>query len=196
MAAINATEPSDARLPAIIGANTLTFARLWIGLVLHAMALQEVDPFLWRGSYWWTALTLLTVGGITDGADGYIAKRYGGRTRIGALLDPLADFALLTGAGAAVFTALTVTPIVVAGAVAVGVLVLYGFFALAVRCWYTIESSNWEAKINVATISLVIGVAMLGRALNMHDLTDRISCFVLWIVALPAAGHSLRNYLR
>src|ERR1700730_15304945 len=35
--------------------------------------------------------------GISDALDGYIAKRFDRRTRLGALLDPIADKALLVG---------------------------------------------------------------------------------------------------
>lgn len=41
------------------------------------------------------ALVVFIVAGITDGLDGYIAKRFKCETRIGAILDPLADKALL-----------------------------------------------------------------------------------------------------
>src|SRR5712691_2051720 len=35
--------------------------------------------------------------GLSDGLDGYIAKRFDRRTRLGAVLDPAADKALLAG---------------------------------------------------------------------------------------------------
>jgi cardiolipin synthase len=41
------------------------------------------------------AFWLFVVAGISDGADGFIAKRFNARTRIGALLDPIADKTLL-----------------------------------------------------------------------------------------------------
>ena len=41
------------------------------------------------------ALVLIFIAGFSDGLDGYLAKTFGWRTRIGALLDPLADKLLL-----------------------------------------------------------------------------------------------------
>jgi len=41
------------------------------------------------------ALLLYTVAGISDGLDGYIAKRYNYVSRLGSVLDPLADKLLL-----------------------------------------------------------------------------------------------------
>lgn len=41
------------------------------------------------------ALVLLALAGVTDGADGLLARRYGWQTRLGAYLDPVADKVLL-----------------------------------------------------------------------------------------------------
>lgn len=41
------------------------------------------------------ALVLFAVAGISDGLDGYIAKRFGFESRLGSILDPLADKLLL-----------------------------------------------------------------------------------------------------
>jgi cardiolipin synthase (CMP-forming) len=42
-----------------------------------------------------TALVLIVVAGFSDGLDGFLAKRFDWRTRIGGLLDPAADKLLL-----------------------------------------------------------------------------------------------------
>jgi cardiolipin synthase len=55
-----------------------------------------------------TALVLIMVAGFSDGLDGYLARRYGWTTRIGGLLDPLADKLLFVS----VFAALTWVEIV------------------------------------------------------------------------------------
>ncbi len=49
--------------------------------------------FLWRddGSATLIAAVLLTVAGITDGLDGYLARRRGQITQLGIALDPIAD---------------------------------------------------------------------------------------------------------
>ncbi len=41
------------------------------------------------------ALILFAIAGISDGLDGYLAKHYGWQSRLGGLLDPLADKVLL-----------------------------------------------------------------------------------------------------
>ncbi len=53
------------------------------------------------------ALVLFFVAGFSDGLDGFLAKHYGWTSRLGALLDPLADKALLvTCYGALTWTGL------------------------------------------------------------------------------------------
>ena len=49
---------------------------------------------LWNGGYR-RALLLLWVAGVTDGLDGYLARRFNWTSRIGAYLDPIGDKLLL-----------------------------------------------------------------------------------------------------
>ncbi|MFT5135880.1 MAG: cardiolipin synthase [Arenicella sp.] len=66
--------------------NLLTLAR--IALVPWLIVLLQEQQFL-------MSLIVFVVAGITDGLDGYIAKHYNAQTQLGAILDPLADKALL-----------------------------------------------------------------------------------------------------
>jgi len=43
------------------------------------------------------ALVLYFIAGVSDGLDGYLAKRFGWTSRLGSILDPLADKLLLVG---------------------------------------------------------------------------------------------------
>ena len=55
------------------------------------------------------ALTVFTLAALTDLADGYVARRHGGGSRLGAFLDPMADKLLLI-ASFATLTYLRVLP--------------------------------------------------------------------------------------
>jgi cardiolipin synthase (CMP-forming) len=68
-------------LPNLISLGRLLLVPLAISLILD-------------GSYW-AAFWVFVVAGISDALDGFIAKRFDRRTRLGALLDPLADKVLL-----------------------------------------------------------------------------------------------------
>jgi cardiolipin synthase (CMP-forming) len=62
--------------------------------LLRLLAVIPVVFLLLEHQYGW-ALALFAAAGISDGLDGYLAKHYGWRTRLGGILDPLADKVLL-----------------------------------------------------------------------------------------------------
>ena len=68
-------------LPNLISLGRLLLVPLAISLILD-------------GKYW-SAFWIFVIAGVSDALDGFIAKRFDRRTRLGALLDPLADKALL-----------------------------------------------------------------------------------------------------
>ncbi len=70
-------------------ANAVTIIRLILSPALLVMILAE--PSSWAAVSFWIALA------VTDGVDGYLARRFG-TTRSGAFLDPLADKVLVLGA--------------------------------------------------------------------------------------------------
>jgi cardiolipin synthase (CMP-forming) len=56
-----------------------------------------IVPIVWtllHGQSAWTLL-LFGIAAVSDGADGFLAKKFGWQTRLGAFLDPAADKALL-----------------------------------------------------------------------------------------------------
>ena len=65
--------------------------------LISLMRLLLVPLTVWlilSEAYGW-AFTTFLVAGISDGVDGYLARRFDWRTRLGAYLDPLADKALV-----------------------------------------------------------------------------------------------------
>ncbi len=71
----------------------------WLPNAISLMRIVLVAPILLlilNGGYVW-ALALFFVAGFSDGIDGYLAKRFDWHTRLGALLDPVADKLLVAG---------------------------------------------------------------------------------------------------
>lgn len=66
--------------------NLLTVARILLTLPVAWLLLQERYDL---------ALVLFFIAGFSDGLDGYLAKRFGWGSRLGSILDPLADKLLL-----------------------------------------------------------------------------------------------------
>ncbi len=72
--------------------NLITFGRILLVLPVTWALLDGRYPL---------ALGLFFVAGVSDALDGFLAKHYGWNSRLGALLDPLADKALLISCYAA-----------------------------------------------------------------------------------------------
>lgn len=67
--------------------NLLTFLR---------MALIPVFASLLYYGYSGWALTVFLIAGISDGVDGFVARRFNQQTELGTILDPIADKLLMT----------------------------------------------------------------------------------------------------
>jgi cardiolipin synthase len=67
--------------------------------VISVFRIVLVAPVMWLilEREFTMALIMFLVAGVSDGVDGYLAKRYGWISRLGTILDPLADKLLLTG---------------------------------------------------------------------------------------------------
>ena len=82
-------------------ANKITIARiLMIPLfvmmaIYYGRSVQRGAPLDWQR---WTAIAIFVVAAASDGIDGYIARRYNQRSRLGVVLDPIADKGLLLAA--------------------------------------------------------------------------------------------------
>ena len=71
----------------------------WIPNAISLMRIALIVPILMlilRDEYAW-ALGLFFFAGFSDGLDGYLANRFDWRTRLGGLLDPVADKLLVAG---------------------------------------------------------------------------------------------------
>tara|TARA_R110000823_G_scaffold27609_20_gene80543 strand:- start:1355 stop:1945 length:591 start_codon:yes stop_codon:yes gene_type:complete len=67
--------------------NSLTFLRLLLAVPLGICILREAYPL---------ALLVGLAAGVSDGLDGFFARRLQAQSRLGAILDPVADKTLIT----------------------------------------------------------------------------------------------------
>src|SRR5690348_926103 len=66
--------------------NLITLARICLVPIIIGCVISGA----WPAAFW-----LFLAAGLSDGLDGFIAKRFNQRSELGAILDPLADKALL-----------------------------------------------------------------------------------------------------
>ena len=58
--------------------------------ILRIMLVVPIGYFLWQQNYL-VALFLFLIGGLSDGLDGFLARRYKWETELGVILDPMGD---------------------------------------------------------------------------------------------------------
>lgn len=147
-------------------ANAITIGRLLLVPVWLAVVLD-------RGPSW-PAFVLGFVLAVTDGIDGWLARKQGA-TRSGAFLDPLADKALVVGG----LVALVITGVfwwLPVALIAGRELVLSFYRSYMGRKGVSIPARYW-AKVKTVVQELSIGVALLPLT---DDLTE-VRNGVLWI---------------
>lgn len=154
-------------------ANLVTVARLLLSPVLFGVIAN--DTATWAGFALWVVLAL------TDGIDGYLARRYG-TTRSGAFLDPLADKVLVLGA---LFVLVGVgrfwwVPVALIGVRELAVSLFRSFWA---RRGLAVPATG-GAKLKTLVQALAVGFALLPLTEDLPGIADAL----LWVaVALTLA---------
>jgi cardiolipin synthase len=145
-------------------------------------------PFIFQllhtGAYK-TALIWFAIIGATDGADGYLARKLDARSRLGALLDPVADKILLSGS----FLILAITGLIpVWLAVLVfgrdALILLFAVAGLALSSGSRAFPPSLAGKLSTALqILYVLSVTASGAGL----LPNSVAGALQWAVALVTA---------
>ncbi len=82
-------------------ANKITVTRILLipvfvlFAIYYGRGVANGNPAEWQR---WTAILVFIVASVTDGLDGWVARRFNQRSRLGAVLDPIADKGLLLAA--------------------------------------------------------------------------------------------------
>jgi cardiolipin synthase len=161
----------------------------FICLVRIALIWPTIDA-LYSGKYW-LALALVFVCAVSDGLDGWLAKRFNWTSHLGKILDPLADKLLLV----ALFLTATWMNILPwwLTAVAVGRDVMIGFGAVIYRLWFgpLHGRPTLLSKINTGMQLAVALAAILGAATGMPttEMVAALAIVTLITTVLSGAGY-------
>ncbi len=179
--------------------NILTGLRLIAGVVMFLILagatggvpilsayLSPEDQFaLYRAAFW-----IFVVAASTDWIDGFLARRWGATTRWGAILDPIADKVLVTGAILGVLTSGSVPQI----AIPCGLILFREFAVSALR-----ETIAGEVELPVTllakwktTLQLVaLGAQLLARNWDGFGFDfaylehfQLVADFLIWLAAI------------
>jgi CDP-diacylglycerol---glycerol-3-phosphate 3-phosphatidyltransferase len=135
------------------------------------------------------AAVVFVFGALTDGLDGYLARRYSGATRIGQWLDPLADKILVT-APIVAMTAIGTFP-----AWATAIIVLREFAVSLLRAWLGsrgigMPASPW-GKLKTAVQMVLVPLYLLPM-----DGVDTVRFLVLWLAVALTLWSGLDYFVR
>jgi len=157
--------------------NLISMARIVLVLPVAMMMLQ---------GRFGLALLLFAVAGISDGIDGYLAKRFGWFSRLGSLLDPLADKLLLVTSFITLGWLALVSVWVVALVLLRDFVILTGAIVYRVRVGPFEGRPNTPSKVNTFLQICVVTVVLLSQGLLpipeflITGLTAVMLVFTVW----------------
>ena len=152
-----------------------------------------VAPLVWlliEGNYPWV-LAVFFVAGFTDGLDGFLAKRFGWRSWLGGILDPLADKLLLVST----FLTLTyigLTPLwLLIAVVARDLLIILGGVAYRIFIGTVIARPTAISKLNSACqlLYVLLVVADAGYGIPGQTIVRVMSWVVLATTVTSGLGY-------
>lgn len=145
----------------------------------------------------WIAFVLFLAAGVSDGVDGYLAKRFGMTSMLGAYLDPLADKALIVSIYVtlginAVIPGWLVILVVSRDIMIVGAVMLSWLIGNPIKVKPLLVSKlNTVAQIVFATVVL----GSLGFNIEAHALTMVLMGLVAALTLLSVAAY-VREWVR
>lgn len=156
--------------------NILTLLRLVMTLVFLAMVLyspQFADQPHWL--FLDTAFVIFVVAGLTDIADGKIARKYNVTSKFGRIVDPLADKILVCGAficfaiiGEPKLFSFTPKTLAIIHWSFAGIIIIREMFVTILRHWSEAKGINFAAtasgKLKMALQTFAIGTVMVKMA--------------------------------
>lgn len=165
--------------------NALTLLRIFLVPFLVVVLLTKFDGREYVG------LAIFLVAAVTDLLDGYFARRYKQITRLGMLLDPIADKLLVSAA----FISLVEIGIAPAWMIVVIIgreFAVSGLRSIAAQQGVTIAASQLGKG---KTVSQVVAIALLilGNELDPYMWLGHVA---LWVVVIFALGSAVDYFVR
>ena len=170
--------------------NSLTLLRIFLVPLLVVVLLTRMP------AKEYLALAVFLVAALTDLLDGWIARKFKKVTRLGMLLDPIADKILVSAA------LISLVDLQEADAWAVCIIVgrefaVSGLRAIAAGEQITIAASSlgkWKMGAQVVGISLMILGARLDD-IGLWRMTGRAALYVMTVMAIISGFDYFRKYL-
>lgn len=170
----------------------MQFGWHWLPNILTLVRFLLILPFavaLYRGQFL-VALLLFMLAALSDGADGFLARRFGWFSRFGAIADPLADKALLV----TTYAVMALTGLIPAWLLVVIVLrdlvIVSGGLAYHFLIGPYHVSPSWLGKLNTFVQILFVVVVMADYAgLPLPDAVQPVGIVIVAASAVLSGLH-------
>ena len=167
----------------------------WLPNAISLLRIVLVVPVAWlilRGQHT-QALYLFMLAGISDGVDGFLAKRFRWQSDLGALLDPVADKLLLMTSFAALYFGNLIPLWLAVLVVGRDLIIVGGAIAYHVLIQTVKGAPTRVSKLNTA-LELLFVVAVLAQAamgLNLGELVMALGAAVFVTVIVSGIDYVL-----
>ncbi|HEY1794955.1 MAG TPA: CDP-alcohol phosphatidyltransferase family protein [Stellaceae bacterium] len=152
--------------------NAITLARLLCAPLVIWLIL---------GDRYGTAFGVFVAAGVSDGLDGFIAKRFDMRTRLGALLDPIADKTLLVSVFVALGMEAKLPDWLVILVVFRDVMIIGGYMLIQVTAAARQFDPLYISKINTAMQIVLVSFVLAKLGIGFSD--GPVTPILVWAVA-------------
>lgn len=159
-------------------ANAVTITRLLLAVPLLMLIADRNSS--------WPAVALWIILCITDGIDGYLARRHG-TTRSGAFLDPLADKVLVLGAMVTLVAAGVFwwVPVLIIGVREFTISVFRSFWG---RRGLAVPATRW-AKVKTVVQEVAVGFALLPLTATDHRWVANTTLWTAVVLTIGTGIH-------
>ena len=139
--------------------NLITLARLGLTPIAIAMIVSQryVEAFL-----------VFAVAGVSDAVDGFIAKRFGLTSELGAYLDPLADKALLISIYVSLAIVGQIWSSLAIAVVSRDIMIMAGVMVAWLMSKPVEIRPVWSSKLNTAAQIAFAAIVLGARAFDVH----------------------------
>ena len=133
------------------------------------------------------ALLLFAVAGISDGLDGYLAKHFGWQSRLGGLLDPLADKVLLVSSFLTLAILGMIPMLLMLLVILRDLVIVTGALVYNFRIRELEVAPSLVSKVNTFTQILLVLVVVLDEGLiGLPDLAIQVLIGVVFITTIAS----------
>lgn len=133
------------------------------------------------------ALLLFAVAGISDGLDGYLAKHFGWQSRLGGLLDPLADKVLLVSSYLTLAILGMIPMLLMLLVILRDLVIVTGALVYNFRIRELEVAPSLVSKVNTFTQILLVLVVVLDEGLiGLPDLAIQVLIGVVFITTIAS----------